>query len=393
MTAQPAQTQPNDSNKEDPGDEDRLEGANLGVPLTAGAAAPPVGRENVEPLLDTDDQTLEELLADLAEDEAWLDELASEKEDEHRRVTALLEELSKAPSNDDEASHARKPQENESDGDTDDDDDSERGDLTRETEDVLARALDEVELEKSRQSTAIDTGNTTPPAADQAGQEDTSAAPSSQPTRPQDLPSSGDSFALPAVPSQLQDQPDDNISETDDDFEASITSRMAALRVGSGGNAPDGPALPSAPATDVNALGLPGAPTFAPHDRPVPGLLRTRRGFTDDDEKSWCVVCLEDATVRCRGCDDDVYCARCWKEMRKYLPRFFLVRSSVVQEHVSFVEIHSRSEIVVWNPQNTARLSAERDVTNSKCCRRRPSRRVRGARPPLGEVRQAMSGW
>ncbi|KAJ2992984.1 hypothetical protein NUW58_g1984 [Xylaria curta] len=38
---------------------------------------------------------------------------------------------------------------------------------------------------------------------------------------------------------------------------------------------------------------------------------------SDEDQRTWCVVCLEDGTVHCLGCDagDDVYCARCWKEM------------------------------------------------------------------------------
>ncbi|KAH8718890.1 Abscission/NoCut checkpoint regulator [Beauveria bassiana] len=33
------------------------------------------------------------------------------------------------------------------------------------------------------------------------------------------------------------------------------------------------------------------------------------------DPLPWCTVCLADATLRCLGCDDDVYCARCWHEM------------------------------------------------------------------------------
>jgi hypothetical protein len=110
-------------------------------------------------------------------------------------------------------------------------------------------------------------------------------------------------LTLPTVPSQLVDpapKQGDN-----DDFESDISARMASLRgLGS-----------------LDALGLPSAPTFRPQDHnpsasaPVgKDLLRSSK-YTDEDQKTWCVVCLEDATIRCVGCDDDVYCARCWKEM------------------------------------------------------------------------------
>ncbi|KAK5630403.1 hypothetical protein RRF57_006118 [Xylaria bambusicola] len=52
--------------------------------------------DDVDPLLYTDDQTLEDLLADLRADDSWLDEVAAEEE-EHQRVTALLTELGKSP--------------------------------------------------------------------------------------------------------------------------------------------------------------------------------------------------------------------------------------------------------------------------------------------------------
>lgn len=99
-------------------------------------------------------------------------------------------------------------------------------------------------------------------------------------------------------------------SQSDVDFAASIASRMAALKL-------SGPrALPSAPTVAVDSLGLPQAPTFVPADRPVPGLVK-RTGLTDDDQKTWCVVCLEDGAVRCLDCEagDNIYCARCWKAM------------------------------------------------------------------------------
>lgn len=43
------------------------------------------------------------------------------------------------------------------------------------------------------------------------------------------------------------------------------------------------------------------------------------RGEDDGDEEGeeqerWCCICVEDAEVKCLGCDGDLYCKRCWRE-------------------------------------------------------------------------------
>ncbi|KAI1334241.1 hypothetical protein F5Y15DRAFT_297397 [Xylariaceae sp. FL0016] len=276
-------------------------GANHGAELDP---VPAPGADDVDPLLLTDDQTLEELLADLGSDQPWLDEVAKEEE-EHQRVMAMLDELGKASPQDGTAGE-------KGDGGGDDDsesDDSEGDDMVREADDVLAEAMDEVDWEHGAHETQ---SPTSPSRILSSSTQDQPGTPtqSTGAAKPKALDLGGDPFNLPGVPSTLHDQPDLPDSPEDADFAASIASRMAALKV----NTPPPRTLPSAPTSEVDALGLPVPPSFAPEDRPVPGLVK-RVGYTDEDQKTWCTVCLEDGTIRCLGCDGDVYCARCWKEM------------------------------------------------------------------------------
>ncbi|KAI1163209.1 hypothetical protein F5B18DRAFT_651933 [Nemania serpens] len=257
--------------------------------------------DDVDPLLYTDDQTLEELLEDLRSDDTWLDEVAAEEE-ENQKVAALFTELKKpspAEAQPDKQNSSRDI--SQEDRESSEDDDSEGDAMATEVDYVLAKAIDELEWEKVDRtpSPSPQPKASSPENAQQTAQNRAIHAPGDEP------------FSLPTVPSNLQDQLGSSTqAQSDVDFAASIASRMAALKL-------SGPrALPSAPTAAVDSLSLPQAPTFKPADRPVPGVAK-RTGLTDDDQKTWCVVCLEDGAVRCLGCDagDDVYCARCWKEM------------------------------------------------------------------------------
>lgn len=179
--------------------------------------------------------------------------------------------------------------------------------MTREADDVLSKAVDEAEWEKANEPPQRQSQPDSPVHDTEASGQDHAADES---TAAQNY-GKDDPFNLPTVPYNLQDQPGlAEESQEDADFAAFITSRMAALKV----NTPPARTLPSAPNSDVDAFGLPTAPSFAPADRPAPGLVK-RVGYTDEDLKTWCVVCLEDGAIKCVDCDGDVYCARCWKEM------------------------------------------------------------------------------
>jgi hypothetical protein len=132
-----------------------------------------------------------------------------------------------------------------------DDDDSDGENMSREAEGVIDRFKDEIEL--------------------------------------------GDDMALPSVPenADLQDPTLSKATATAKGID-DITARMAALRASAEND-------------------LPSVPTDRP-SKPVSRLTSTTK-YTDDDADSWCTVCLEDATLRCLGCDGDVYCTRCWREM------------------------------------------------------------------------------
>ncbi|KAK4157755.1 hypothetical protein C8A00DRAFT_11412 [Chaetomidium leptoderma] len=224
-----------------------------------------------------DEDALDELLEALGDEEFDLaaDEDAEpppgfDPSRESKKLAGLLEKRSA-------------PRENTGPPEEDDDDDSDGEQMTRDVETLLAQIGDEI--------------NSLPPPS----------------TSPADDVGAGDNdeplFTLPTVPSQLVDPVPDTPpipSDDDDDFEKDISARLASLR---GLGPPD-------------ALGLPSAPTFRPEDHnPTTasaaggGLLHSKSKYTDEDQRTWCVVCLEDATIRCVGCDSDVYCARCWKEM------------------------------------------------------------------------------
>lgn len=92
-------------------------------------------------------------------------------------------------------------------------------------------------------------------------------------------------FNLPSAP---RDKPHDitnNIDENDEGRDMSAFNALAQL--------------------DATKLAAPSAKVTKKSDSTDDGI-----GNPDD----WCCICNEDATIACKGCDDDLYCASCWHE-------------------------------------------------------------------------------
>ncbi|KAK1767078.1 hypothetical protein QBC33DRAFT_539109 [Phialemonium atrogriseum] len=285
-----------------PGQNRREPGVRPSVALPPWAAPVGSGEDgggggDIDPLFLTDDAALDELLEGIIDfDISVSDDVGTRDFDpaaESKKVSEALERL--------KGKHSVGPNRGAPVGHSHDDE-SEGEDMAREIERILSQACDEAKVKDGEQWQGIPGQGESPdqPPADSAGPKPRGAESKSD---------EADGFSLPSVPSALADLgPPEAESESPDhqtrrslDFEEDIATRMAALKgLGSG--------------SKTNSFGLPSVPTFKPEDRPSAKIAR-KPGYTDEDLKTWCIVCLEDATVRCVGCDDDVYCARCWREM------------------------------------------------------------------------------
>ncbi|SLM34074.1 hypothetical protein LPUS_02749 [Lasallia pustulata] len=225
-----------------------------------------------------DEQTVEELLAELGPEDQWtLDP------DNVNDVQKLLGEARKALPTDTNQDHGSEPRAGATgiesiEGDTKDTDSHDNArtidtsvfsstDTSSDIEDAEAAAylqqiLDEIELENNHGASATDAHSD----ADDDGIEPIPAPAHQDPTPPLDLPSTPTS-------------------------------------------------LPPLPSTPQDLVSLPAAPTFAPPRKPIKvSKPQPKSQFTDEEIDSWCVICNDDATVRCLGCDGDLYCALCWRE-------------------------------------------------------------------------------
>lgn len=162
--------------------------------------------------------------------------------------------------------------------------------LDKEADELLARILDEVKYEPRERE------------QEQEQEQDSDEKDVSEPEEPESAPKhnpNSEDVHFPTTPSKLPDlittSSDDNkttstatAAAADDDRDDDLASRFAGL------------SLPSVPTTITS--------------KPKASTAKSTPGFTDEDIETWCIICSDDATLRCTGCDGDLYCTNCWLE-------------------------------------------------------------------------------
>ncbi|CAD6442190.1 cc0980ef-3be0-4993-b1b2-edd69d963a16-CDS [Sclerotinia trifoliorum] len=267
-----------------------------------------------------DDKSLDELLAELGSGSEWLDP------DDPNDIQKLLDEAKKAlPGGDDvaaeETTSKEASEENTRKGNIlttsldmsvftlDDQEHEDPGSHhiegleteSREVQDIVARLLDEVNLERGDEDEAQEEQDRGARACDFGKDKDKDRSFSSFLKYHQNDDEEMSAFTLPFAPSTLPEPSRKSI-----DFEEDITARLAALT--------------GLSSSTSDPLGLPSAPTTKPVEKlakPSKGAPESKGGlkkYTDEEMDTWCIICQDDATVQCVGCEGDLYCARCWKE-------------------------------------------------------------------------------
>ena len=177
-----------------------------------------------------------------------------------------------------------------------------------EADEVLQRILDEIEYEPPDQA-HVDTQATEdnpPPYSAVSPDTPTDQKHASQ-TQPPikdidfDLPSTPSKDPSPADPSNLLTlNPSSSSSSTD----ASLAARFASLSTA------------ATTAIARSSFTLPSAPTDLPSTsaRTTSNLKTDTTAYADAQIETWCSICTDNATLRCTGCDGDLYCTNCWME-------------------------------------------------------------------------------
>lgn len=142
----------------------------------------------------------------------------------------------------------------------------------QEADEYISQVLAEAEIEK-RDEAHISTGQRL--ADDKCHDQDRSTSPSDE-----DDGDDQDLIPLPSAPSDLPSSPASQILPD-------TPTRLAA---------PKGIMSSSTRGTSAS----PQYPTYAP-----------------EEIDTWCIICSDDASVRCLGCDGDLYCQMCWNEGHK----------------------------------------------------------------------------
>ncbi|KAF1969001.1 hypothetical protein BU23DRAFT_408489, partial [Bimuria novae-zelandiae CBS 107.79] len=146
-----------------------------------------------------------------------------------------------------------------------------------EAEEVIARVMAELEISRKYD----------PPSPEPEDDESEGGDPADQKGKAGD---DNSDLSLPSAPTSL---PHDDLARTQA-LEDALTARLAAL-------------------SSQTSLNLPSAPSFSPTKKP-PNIQASLAKKLDEEIETWCIICSDDATLRCLGCDGDLYCRKCWME-------------------------------------------------------------------------------
>lgn len=233
---------------------------------------------------DGDEQSVEDLLAELEADGQWRLDL-----EEPKNVQALLKEARNALPKDDDAEVRSKDigtndqtQPDYAEAESDDESTQKNEDEQDEADadDYIARVLAELDIEKKYGS----------------GEDE---EPEPETTSPR-TSSASNSLDLPSTPSHLKPLPTTSNPEPPSYEDSELEARFSQL--------------------GASSLGLPSTPTSQPSSKPkVIASLKPKNKsnlpvYTDEDIDSWCCICNEDGELRCLGCDGDLYCQSCWAD-------------------------------------------------------------------------------
>ena len=287
-------------------------------PASKKAARPPVAQRHTwetlpddTPHNDEDDQTLEELLRDLGEPK----EFDAAEEDEMRSLLQQAKEM--LPEDDDKPDtngpgrpeDAQQPkvtglgienaEQHQHDSDAEDDEAA---------DEYISKVLAELDVERNAPGFLHDKEEEHEKVASNSQSADTTSRrkpPDEGSTHTDDDGDGGGDLELPSTPSALPDVATQihDIASSDEKAEDDLAARLASL------------SLPSTPS------GAPKPKKNSPADLRArilnlkkPSVKPTLRNYTDEEIESWCVICNNDATIKCVGCDDDLYCQKCWDD-------------------------------------------------------------------------------
>lgn len=176
------------------------------------------------------------------------------------------------------------PKDDEEDTEGDGDGEHKKRTEAEEADEVIARIMAELEISKK-----YDPPSPPPPYSNHDPE-------SSAPTKSTSSNAENSSLSLPSAPTTLKDSAS-SLDQTQA-LEDAFTLRLAAL------------------ASPVDSLGLPSAPSFAPTAKP-PKVQSNLQSKIDEEIDTWCIICQDDATLRCLGCEGELYCRNCWMEGHK----------------------------------------------------------------------------